>query len=109
MTDKQDTPRTERVLLWMEHLDIHLTEHDLRHAGLALRTAWPIAKEYIEKLERELTALRAKLAAERDKALEDAAKVCDDETDDGWLGTRPRAYAEMLAKRIRALKSTGES
>ena len=32
---------------WVWHLDLHLTEHDERHAGLALRAAWPHVRPYI--------------------------------------------------------------
>ena len=45
-------PKTESELLWMEHLELHLTEHDLRHAGLALRAAYPTVLKYIARLER---------------------------------------------------------
>lgn len=34
---------------WIAHLDLHVTEHDERHAGLALRAAWPAVKRWFEQ------------------------------------------------------------
>lgn len=31
---------------WVGHLNLHLTEHDLPHAGKALRAAWPAVRSY---------------------------------------------------------------
>jgi hypothetical protein len=36
----------EHIFEWFEHLNLHLTEHDERHAGLALRAAWPQVRDY---------------------------------------------------------------
>ena len=36
----------EEVQEWIWHMDLHLTEHDDRHAGLALRAAWPSVRLY---------------------------------------------------------------
>ena len=42
---------------WVFHLDLHVTEHDLSHAGKALRSAWPQVKQYflaeLQKQKRE--------------------------------------------------------
>lgn len=37
----------KQVLEWIWHMDLHLTEHDERHAGLALRAAWPHVRKYL--------------------------------------------------------------
>lgn len=58
---------------WFYHLELHLTEHDLPHAGKALRAAWPPVRDFfmsmkgtlvqalnkIESLERHCGELRA--------------------------------------------------
>lgn len=43
----------EDVHEWILHLDLHLTEHDERHAGLALRSAWPHVKAYLMEVRNE--------------------------------------------------------
>jgi hypothetical protein len=34
---------------WCWHMDLHLTEHDERHAGLALRAAWPHVSKWLRE------------------------------------------------------------
>lgn len=46
---------------WMIHLDVHMTEHDLRHAGMALRSGWPPVKRYIWSLQKRVKALEEQL------------------------------------------------
>lgn len=63
--------RPEGVAEWMAHMDLHLTEHDERHAGLALRSAWPHVRAYTERAEQErdlLIASEARLAQQRDES-----------------------------------------
>jgi hypothetical protein len=36
----------EEIQEWIWHLDLHLTEHDDRHARMALRAAWPKVRDY---------------------------------------------------------------
>jgi hypothetical protein len=36
----------DEVQEWIWHMDLHLTEHDLQHAGKALRAAWPQVRAY---------------------------------------------------------------
>ena len=39
---------------WVFHLDLHVTEHDLSHAGKALRSAWPQVKKYfLDELQKQ--------------------------------------------------------
>jgi hypothetical protein len=66
--DRSSTPerdgcpeRPEDVREWMWHMDLHLTEHDERHAGLALRAAWPRVREWLETVERYWMNVRAAL------------------------------------------------
>lgn len=42
-----ETRAPKQVLEWIWHMDLHLTEHDERHAGLALRAAWPHVRKYL--------------------------------------------------------------
>lgn len=37
------------VMEWIWHMDLHLTEHDLIHAGRALRAAWPTVRAYLTR------------------------------------------------------------
>ena len=92
MTDKQDTPRTDK----------HIA--DFGADGLA-------DGDFCRQLERELDALRAKLAAvmaERDKALEDAAKVCESQgrASQSIHGNSFYIALGQAARAIRAIKST---
>lgn len=34
---------------WCWHLDLHLTEHDIQHAGKALRAAWPCVAKWLRE------------------------------------------------------------
>jgi hypothetical protein len=43
----------EEVQEWISHMDLHLTEHDIHHAGLALRAAWPHVRAYLSSVENE--------------------------------------------------------
>lgn len=43
---------------WIWHMDTHLTEHDVRHAGLALRAAWPAVRDFFASMRSELIQLR---------------------------------------------------
>lgn len=63
VSDEAGVEEPEDVTEWMEHMTLHVTEHDLRHAGLALRAAWPTVRGYID-------ALRSRLVAERARAQE---------------------------------------
>ena len=36
----------DEVSKWVLMLDLHLTEHDLVHAGKALRSGWPAVRDY---------------------------------------------------------------
>ena len=59
-----------------------------------------------KQAEERATEAEAKLAAERDKALEDAAKVCVDDTVKGTGAWEAACWARAAA--IRALKSAGK-
>ena len=37
----------DEIQEWIWHMDLHVTEHDERHAGLALRAAWPHVRKYM--------------------------------------------------------------
>lgn len=63
--EPKDAPR--EVLEWIWHMDLHLTEHDERHAGIALRAAWPHVREYLVKLGEELGAERSLVARLEDE------------------------------------------
>ena len=39
----------EEIQEWCWHMDLHLTEHDERHAGLALRAAWPHVSKWLKE------------------------------------------------------------
>lgn len=39
----------EEIQEWCWHMDTHLTEHDIRHAGLALRAAWPHVSKWLQE------------------------------------------------------------
>ncbi len=54
----------QEVMEWMWHMDLHLTEHDLQHAGKALRAAWPPVKDWIARLRGDYIALRNKMGAQ---------------------------------------------
>lgn len=56
-----ESERPESVREWIWHLDLHLTEHDERHAGLALRAAWPSVREWLETVEGYWRNVRAAL------------------------------------------------
>lgn len=47
---------------WIWHMDTHLDEHDVRHAGLALRSAWPAVRDFFASMRSELIQLRNRLA-----------------------------------------------
>lgn len=47
---------------WLWHLDLHLTEHDERHAGLALRAAWPHVRDYLASIRGTLIQLQNRAA-----------------------------------------------
>jgi hypothetical protein len=54
--DKQEqqpfkAERPEEVREWCWHMDLHLTEHDDRHAAMALRAAWPAVSKWLETVE----------------------------------------------------------
>ncbi len=53
----------EEVREWAAHMDLHLTEHDLRHAGLALRAAWPTVRVYLRSLQQALARAQEELAS----------------------------------------------
>lgn len=63
------------VLEWIWHMDLHLTEHDERHAGLALRAAWPHVRAYLVKIGEDLGRMESATYswARRDAAAEAAA------------------------------------
>jgi hypothetical protein len=42
----QNVAIPDEILEWIGHMNFHLTEHDERHAGLALRAAWPQVRDY---------------------------------------------------------------
>lgn len=60
--------RPEDVGEWMNHMDLHETEHDLVHAGKALRAAWPVVRAYIESLEHGHVNYHGHVNAAYDKA-----------------------------------------
>lgn len=53
----------QEVQEWIWHMDLHLTEHDDRHAGLALRAAWPTVRNWIAELKGDYISLRNQLKA----------------------------------------------
>ena len=48
----------DEVQEWRMHMDLHLTEHDLPHAGKALRAAWPHVRAYLVSVENERNTWR---------------------------------------------------
>ena len=50
MTGPSSTDALERlpdeIREWVLHLDLHMTEHDDRHARMALCAAWPKVRDY---------------------------------------------------------------
>ncbi len=38
----------DEISEWIFHMDMHLTEHDTHHAGLALRAAWPTVRDFFQ-------------------------------------------------------------
>lgn len=50
--DVQNKPDAipDEISEWIYHLDMHLTEHDTHHAGLALRAAWPEVRDFFMSL-----------------------------------------------------------
>lgn len=50
--------RSAEVQEWLWHMDLHLTEHDLQHAGKALRAAWPHVSAYLTSVENERNTWR---------------------------------------------------
>lgn len=69
---------------WIWHMDLHLTEHDERHAGLALRAAWPPVKDWIARLRGDYIALRNHNASAQSAAGAEA----DIERQTEWLTER---------------------
>lgn len=65
LTDPHAAPRD--TLEWIWHLDLHLTEHDLQHAGKALRAAWPHVRKYLTEIS-ELAGQRSSTWARKDLA-----------------------------------------
>lgn len=71
-----------------------------------LAEAWKIAHSRsaeIERLVDEAGRAESALLLARQGERERIAKMLEDESEDGWLGVRPRAYADMLVRRVRAL------
>ena len=63
MTQKQTGEAVlSEIQQWIWHLDLHVTEHDLTHAGKALRAAWPQVRKHFVDLEKEQKAVIADLA-----------------------------------------------
>ena len=75
---------------WLDHMDLHLTEHDERHAGLALRAAWPHVRAHLADMTNERNTWRelaknaearisapSEIAPTRDAVLEQAAHLGD--------------------------------
>ena len=48
----------EELQEWIGHMDLHLTEHDERHAGLALRAAWPHVRRHLADVTNERNTWR---------------------------------------------------
>ena len=99
MTDKQDTPHVPAAFI-----NVIAEEGTKDEAIRWLQKTW---NDYCAVKE-ELTALRASIEAERDKALEDAAKVCDER----FMRSNYPPYAHGArdcVEAIRDLKSTGKS
>jgi hypothetical protein len=42
-------PMPMEIMEWCWHMDLHLTEHDIQHAGKALRAAWPHVSKWLRK------------------------------------------------------------
>jgi hypothetical protein len=83
------------TLEWIWHLDLHLTEHDERHAGLALRAAWPHVRKYLVELSaRAGASSAAQITPQQILELRDAAVLLRD-------AGHPRR-ADMLAEIARA-------
>jgi hypothetical protein len=56
----------EEIQEWCWHMDTHLTEHDLRHAGLALRAAWPHVSKWLQENVRPSDKVGVPFKAEKD-------------------------------------------
>lgn len=82
----------DEVREWMLHMDLHLTEHDERHAGMALRSAWPHVRAYIAQLQ-----LRSPQPAEQQKAIEECVAICKDAD----KSTHPADLADALRALIK--------
>ena len=120
---QSDTPRLQRYTVealggytvqatttvdgeWVRYKDAHKLERELAEQTKLAHTSLPSVHytDELIRLTRELTEAHRALAAERDQALEEAAKVCDNLSKDTLRG-----FAEVwmveVAKRIRALKA----
>lgn len=42
-------PLPDEIQEWCWHMDLHVTEHDLQHAGKALRAAWPHISKWLKE------------------------------------------------------------
>lgn len=108
----------QEIQEWLWHMDTHLTEHDVRHAGLALRAAWPAVRDHFARIRGELIQLRNRKApnsatsaqldgqgfpATWNAAIERCATLADEE----WVGQNSLGgskLARRIADRIRDLK-----
>lgn len=75
--DKTERPNDLQEWIW--HMDLHLTEHDERHAGLALRAAWPAVRAYLCSVENERNTWRelAKKAESAPSASAPSKKIAE--------------------------------
>ena len=93
----------QNISEWISHLDLHLTEHDERHAGLALRAAWPSVKNWIARLRGDYVATRNR--AEQAEAELKRARTSDEANFLRWQKAESRALAaEKDAGRYRWLR-----
>ena len=122
--DKQETPRTDSVICPNCAHQFQAISMDHQAELTALRARIEAARREMPKMSVHaarwldvnpevkgyIDALRAKLEAERDKALEDAAKVCESQgrASQSIHGNSFYIALGQAARAIRALKSTGE-
>lgn len=79
---EQPEPKNEaipdEILEWISHMNYHLTEHDERHAGLALRAAWPAVRDYfMGPLQRFTQPERVSVPREPTPEMLDAGANCE--------------------------------
>lgn len=91
--------RSDEVQEWIGHMNLHLTEHDLPHAGKALRAAWPHVMAYLLDVERERDTWR-ELAKNAEAAIRSERG-----TSDGYLALNSALERESVRKTVKDIET----